>query len=76
VDAERRQELKRERFKRVAQRRTQRVLRAMRLLANCGNRASYSYSEADAKKIFDALEREMERTRLRFADSREDFSLD
>jgi hypothetical protein len=61
-------EAKRERFLRIAQRRTQQVLNRLRILGNCGNRGAYEYSEEDVEKIFRAIEDELEETRRKFQD--------
>ena len=50
----------------VAERRTRRLLRDLRLLGNCANRSAYEYTEPDVQKIFSTLEREMEAVRARF----------
>ena len=65
-DEKKAQKSRRRRFLRVAQRRTRNVLIDLARLANCGNRAAYEYSEADVKKIFDAIESQLESTRSRF----------
>ena len=57
---------RRERFKRVAERRTRRLLADIRLLANCANRSAYDYSDGDVEKIFGAIEREVATARSRF----------
>lgn len=57
---------KRERFKRVAEKRTQKILKMLRLLGNCGNRTNYKYSEADVKKIFNAIEKEISKAKDKF----------
>ena len=67
---------KRERFLSVAEKRTVKVLRALRLLGNCGNRAAYQYTEAEVQKVFSAIQREIDRSRDRFGRPSEvDFSL-
>jgi len=38
----------------------------MRLIGNLSNRASYEYTEEDARKILRALQRELEDLKLRF----------
>lgn len=58
--------VRRDRFMRVAEKRTRQVIRYVRLLGNCGNRAAYDYSQADVEKIFQAIEHEMSRARARF----------
>ena len=46
------EETREERFKRVATRRTNNVLRQIRILGNCSNKSSYSYTEEEIQKIF------------------------
>lgn len=62
-------ETKRERFVRLAERRTSKALQAVRLIANLANRNNYEYYPSDAKKIAGALTRELEDLRHRFEDS-------
>lgn len=50
---------KSQRFKRVAEARTNKIIESIRLLGNCSNRSNYSYSEEDVKKIFSAIESEL-----------------
>lgn len=54
-------ENKEQRFKRIASKRTEKVLDEMRKLGNCSNRGTYSYSGEDIKKIFNAVESELKR---------------
>ena len=63
---ERRRKSRRERFLSVAERRTNQVLKAIRLLGNCGNRAAYEYTDEDVEKVFDAIQKEISNTRARF----------
>lgn len=57
---------RRDRFIRVAARRTQRVLQDIQLLARCSNKAAYDYSGDDVVKIFTAIEQELKMARVRF----------
>ena len=59
-------ESRRERFVRIAQRRTQVVMERLRILSNCANRAAYEYTPEDVEKIFAAIQREMEQARGKF----------
>lgn len=59
-------ESKRERFKRLATKRTNKVLKSLEVLGNCANRSGYDYSEEDIKKIFNAIEGKVEKTKLKF----------
>lgn len=57
---------KKERFKRVAESRTNRIIDQIRLLGNCANRSNYEYSEEDIRKIFNAIEGELRVTKQKF----------
>lgn len=57
---------RRRRFVTVAERRTRRLLRDLRLLGNCANRSAYEYTEADVLRILAAIEDELEGVRARF----------
>lgn len=59
-------ESKRERFVRLAEARTNKILDMMKLLGNCSSRANYDYTDADVKKIFNAIEKELKNTKARF----------
>lgn len=59
-------ESKRERFVRIAEARTNKILEMIRLLGNCSSKANYEYSDEDIKKIFGALEKELKNTKNRF----------
>ena len=72
-------ETQRERFVRIAEARTNKILEMMRLLGNCSSKGNYEYTEEDIKKIFGALERELKNTKNKFLglDAKEErFTLD
>ncbi|MBE6639862.1 MAG: hypothetical protein E7616_10575 [Ruminococcaceae bacterium] len=72
-------ETKRERFVRIAEARTNKILEMMRLLGNCSSKGNYEYTEEDIRKIFGALERELKNTKNKFLgiDAKEErFTLD
>jgi hypothetical protein len=56
----------RERFIRVAEKRTSAVLERLRILSNCANTQLYSYNEGEVKKIFRVIEEEMREAKSRF----------
>jgi len=60
--------IKKERFKRVAEQRTNKILKTLHLLGNCGNKANYDYSDAEVNKIFNTIEKELKNTRNKFSD--------
>lgn len=59
-------ENKEQRFKRIASKRTEKVLDALRKLGNCSNRGVYSYSNEDVSKIFSAVDSEVKRIKVLF----------
>ena len=54
------------RFKRVAERRTDAVLRALRILGNCSNKSAYYYTDEEVNKVFRAVEEQLRTTKARF----------
>ena len=57
---------KRERFKKLAEYRTNLVLSRLKVLGNCANRSAYEYSEDEIRKIFSVIERAVKDTRSKF----------
>lgn len=58
--------MKQERFKRIAENRTNKIIDNIRLLGNCSNRSNYSYTDEEIKKIFAAIESELKEAKLKF----------
>lgn len=52
-------ETKRDKFVRLAEARTNKIIDMIRLLGNCSNSRVYEYSKEDVKKIFGAIEEEL-----------------
>ena len=52
-------ENKKDRFKRIAETRTNKIIEMIRLLGNCSNRNVYDYSDDEVEKIFKVLENEL-----------------
>ena len=59
-------ESKRERFVRLAEARTNKILDMIKLLGNCSSKSNYDYTDEDVKKIFGAIERELKNTKAKF----------
>lgn len=57
-------------FKKIAEKRTTRVLDSLRLLGQCANRRSYEYTDTQAKKIFNEIRRAVRDAEQRFKDER------
>ena len=59
-------ETKRDRFIRLAEARTNKIIDMMRLLGNCSSTSNYEYTDEDVRKIFAAIERELKITKSKF----------
>lgn len=53
-------------FKRLAKKRTNRLIRDLRLIGNLSNKNNYSFTERDFKSIFKIIEEEMRLAKSRF----------
>lgn len=62
-------ETKRDRFVRLAENRTNKIINMVQLLGNCSNTSIYDYSDADVDKIFSAIESSLKEARKRFTKS-------
>ena len=70
-------ETKRERFVRLANKRTNEVIEKLRILGGCANRRMYEYTEQDANKMFKAIDVEIKRVKILFAeDKKTEFRLE
>lgn len=63
------EETKREKFVRLAEARTNKIIGMVRLLGNCSNKSTYEYTKDDVKKIFSALESEIKNAKAKFEES-------
>lgn len=52
-------ETKRDRFIRVAEARTNKIIDMIQLLGNCSNTATYDYTQEDVDQIFSTIESEL-----------------
>jgi len=59
-------ETKRERFIRLAEARTNKIIDMIQLLGNCSNTGVYEYSQKDVEKIFSAIETELREAKKKF----------
>jgi hypothetical protein len=60
---------RRERFEKVAARRTQKVLDFLDILANCSNKTNYEYTDEDIRKMFSAIKEKMKSTEAAFGNA-------
>lgn len=61
---------KRERFERVAAKRTQEVLDRMELLSKCSDKNNYEYEHEDVAKMLSAIRKKVEALEAIFSDKR------
>jgi len=61
-----RSESKREKFVRLAEARTNKIIDMIQLLGNCSNTGTYEYTQSDVDQIFSAIESELKETKKRF----------
>lgn len=68
---------RRENFKRLAEARTNQVLKKLKILGNCSNRSSYDYTEEEINKIFSEIEKKLREVKARFTfpNKRHEFKL-
>ncbi|MCK5077887.1 MAG: hypothetical protein KAR38_16005 [Calditrichia bacterium] len=59
-------ENKEQRFKRVGEKRVQRVLDSIRSLSQCSNKRMYQWNDQQLKKIWSAIDKELEACKAAF----------
>ena len=60
------QETKRDKFVRLAEARTNKIIDMLQLLGNCSNTSAYDYTQQDVEKIFGAIESELKEVKKKF----------
>lgn len=72
----RKNESKKEAFRRLATHRTNAVLSRLCILGHCSNPQLYEYTQEDVRKMFRAIEAEVRATKAKFVNSsKSDFKL-
>jgi len=64
-------ETKKDKFIRIAENRTNKVIQMIRNLSNLSNKSNYEFNSEDVKKIFNAIEKETKIAKLKFTDKGE-----
>ena len=59
-------ETKRQKFVRLAEARTNKIIDTLQLLGNCSNTSAYDYTQQDVDKIFAAIESEVREAKNKF----------
>ncbi len=68
---EKREETKREKFIRLGEARTNKILKMLQLLGNLSDKRSYEYSDKDINAIFNTIEKELKEARQKFENADE-----
>jgi hypothetical protein len=59
-------ESKHDKFRRLASNRGNRVLHLLELIGNLSNQANYEYTQEEARKLFNAIERQLKTAKQQF----------
>ena len=59
-------EIRKDRFNRVAEKRTNVILKKLQIFGNCANRQNYRYERDDVDKIFRAIEKKLKEIKSKF----------
>lgn len=65
-------ETSRDKFVRIAEARTQKIIDMIRLLGNCSNSYVYEYTKEDVDKMFFAIESELKAAKDKFTGTNKD----
>lgn len=60
-------ETKRDKFVRLAEARTNKIIDMLQLLSNCSNSNVYDYTQQDVDKIFNAIDAEVKEAKKKFS---------
>lgn len=66
---------KKERFMKIAEKRTNNIINTLRLLGNCSNKNNYEYTSEQVKQIFSAIDAELKSTKMKFEKKDTKFTL-
>lgn len=59
-------ETKRDKFVRIAEARTNKIIDMIQLLGNCSNQSLYEYTQKDINKIFSAIQEELDEAKKKY----------
>lgn len=60
-------ESKRDKFVRIAEARTNKIINMIQLLGNCSNQGLYEYSKMDVDAMFNAIQTELDEAKQRYS---------
>jgi hypothetical protein len=61
-------DIKKENFKRIAEKRTNKIIDMISLLGNLANKSYYEYTEGQIESIFNTIQAELDKQRIKFAE--------
>ena len=61
------EETKRDKFVRIAEARTNKIINMIQLLGNCSNQSLYEYSQKDVNKIFNTIQAELDEAKKTYS---------
>lgn len=68
-------ETRKQRFKRLGNKRVNNTLNQLRILGNLSNKSYYDYNDSDINKVFKAIEHQLKITKGKFHGHHEKFKL-
>ena len=64
-------ESKHDKFIRIAEARTNKIVDMVRLLGNCSNQRTYDYTKEDVNKIFNYIDKELKVAKMKFEETQD-----
>jgi hypothetical protein len=64
-------ETRKERFNRIASKRTNEIIDKIRILGNCSNKSTYEYTAEDIDKIFKVINQELKDSKGKFSSNKQ-----
>lgn len=64
-------ESKHDKFIRIAEARTNKIVDMVRLLGNCSNQRTYEYTREDISKIFSYIDKELKTAKMKFEETQD-----
>jgi hypothetical protein len=64
-------ETRKERFNRIASKRTNEIIDKIRILGNCSNKSTYEYTAEDIDKIFKIINQELKDSKGKFSSNKQ-----
>ena len=62
--------IRRQRFEKIASKRVQKILDDINVLSNCSNRNNYEYYDGDVKRMMSAIRSQLKQLEMAFSDQK------